>query len=607
MARYDFGGGVADFLVTTTGTGALMFQAATVTFWSAATGGTQYTDLLLSGSPVTSITVSSGGRVPRFQGPDAVDLMWADAGSSRVAMTTNVSLSATIAGVVSPTATPPTVTAGQTTPLWWSTRVKDMTVSPAASDRIPVLTTGNPQESSVYVDSTGKFHMIFTQSGAIRHSSCPAGSDPLVTANWSAPVAIIGNPAVATYTGNPGRSGVLVEGTTLYIYFGETSSATASNVYVATATATNPEADTAILGGATPTSLRTKLAGEDWFGNKCVFKDGATYRMFLDVLFQVAYHGVTTSDWFSTQSTSTTPTGAFTRQLFAGAPILQSLRPGDGAGDKGTGYVGQIVKEGTTYTAVFHGREHLGTSPDSIYRATTTDLATDSWTIDPEPLMRRAHRREIDQVADPSFVTTTSGVTYMFWEAYDNGSSVSQLMGTRMLPRLMRYDGANWVPATSPAPRASVLELPQTLDLGVPWLSYSAKAGVWAVDDTYSGRIYSNTVGDWLDFDVLLAPGQWTIRAGVVTGANSGQVTATITSSGSGPNQIFGLPAIGTVDAYAVATSPRGVLEFPVFNLYGSEPQRRRLRMTVATKNASATGNYIQFTGPVTLIRTAGA
>ena len=66
----------------------------TVTFWDSATGGTQYTDLLdASGEPITHVTTADGtgtlpvGTIPRFQGPNGVTEMWADAaGGARYLM-----------------------------------------------------------------------------------------------------------------------------------------------------------------------------------------------------------------------------------------------------------------------------------------------------------------------------------------------------------------------------------------------------------------------------------------------------------------------------------------------------------------------------------------
>ncbi|WP_329032268.1 SGNH/GDSL hydrolase family protein [Streptomyces sp. NBC_01725] len=83
MARFQFGRGIADYVVRPSdglwGIGA----GATVTFWSDADAGTPYTDLLdAAGSPITEVTTDGQGRIPAFAGPDAVTGMWADAGGT---------------------------------------------------------------------------------------------------------------------------------------------------------------------------------------------------------------------------------------------------------------------------------------------------------------------------------------------------------------------------------------------------------------------------------------------------------------------------------------------------------------------------------------------
>ena len=92
MARYDFGGSVPDFIFTTITAGGVtnvmrLPTGATLTFYTAKTGGTQHTDLRLASAPstpVSSVTVGADGQIPDFQGPDGVTSMWATGGLARV-------------------------------------------------------------------------------------------------------------------------------------------------------------------------------------------------------------------------------------------------------------------------------------------------------------------------------------------------------------------------------------------------------------------------------------------------------------------------------------------------------------------------------------------
>ncbi|MCP9947285.1 hypothetical protein [Actinomadura madurae] len=96
MARHTFGRSLTDWTMdigdTTTVEGVVTGPVigtgpATITFWSAKSGGVQYTDLLgPSGTAATTISSSDGsdglpvGTIPEFSGPDEVFEMWADAG-----------------------------------------------------------------------------------------------------------------------------------------------------------------------------------------------------------------------------------------------------------------------------------------------------------------------------------------------------------------------------------------------------------------------------------------------------------------------------------------------------------------------------------------------
>lgn len=93
MARHLFGGSLdawtfdlGDDMTSQSaldGQVAVVIPAVTVTLWTAATGGTQYTDLLDStATPVTSIDSDATGEIPEFSGPDTTPdtwRMWADA------------------------------------------------------------------------------------------------------------------------------------------------------------------------------------------------------------------------------------------------------------------------------------------------------------------------------------------------------------------------------------------------------------------------------------------------------------------------------------------------------------------------------------------------
>lgn len=96
MARHTFGGdltawtfSLGDVVTATSGVSgpqALIRTGVTVTFWDAATGGNQYTDLLDSTGVATPTITSDGttGELPEFSGPDGVAVMYADAGAGRL-------------------------------------------------------------------------------------------------------------------------------------------------------------------------------------------------------------------------------------------------------------------------------------------------------------------------------------------------------------------------------------------------------------------------------------------------------------------------------------------------------------------------------------------
>lgn len=81
MARFEFGAGVADFVVTPNDGQWSVGAESLVTFWDGMTDGVQYTDLLdRQGQGIDSIISDEYGGIPRFFGPEGITGMWADAG-----------------------------------------------------------------------------------------------------------------------------------------------------------------------------------------------------------------------------------------------------------------------------------------------------------------------------------------------------------------------------------------------------------------------------------------------------------------------------------------------------------------------------------------------
>ncbi|MFD5468908.1 glycosyl hydrolase family 28-related protein [Streptomyces sp. NPDC127105] len=85
--RFEYGSGIADYVVRPSDGLWAVAGGVVVTFWDAAVDGTRYTDLQdVEGASISEVKATEYGGLPRFLGPpDDVTGMWADAGgSSRV-------------------------------------------------------------------------------------------------------------------------------------------------------------------------------------------------------------------------------------------------------------------------------------------------------------------------------------------------------------------------------------------------------------------------------------------------------------------------------------------------------------------------------------------
>lgn len=84
VGRYTFGAGAADFATRVVGGNFGAAASTSISMWSAATGGSQYTDLLAvdGTTAITTVTSGSDGSIPLFYGPVGVTVMWADGGGA---------------------------------------------------------------------------------------------------------------------------------------------------------------------------------------------------------------------------------------------------------------------------------------------------------------------------------------------------------------------------------------------------------------------------------------------------------------------------------------------------------------------------------------------
>lgn len=424
-----------------------------------------------------------------------------------------------------------------------------LTVSePSGTSSIPSPDAAGPIQVGMMLQSgTGALIQAFgtggtTGTGGVGTYSLSAspGTVPnpiaLCTNYWTRPVPCIGV-GFGGVSGTVAHSGVYQEGTTLYCYFVATSTGggfTNQHTYVATADITAPTVWTAqsteVLGPQ----------GTGVNGNVNVFKSGSTYYMFQECEFSTVnpVEG-TTIAWQVVLATCSTPTGTFTVTI---SP-LQSLRPGpNGSASNAT-----IYQEGNTFVCYYHGTAWGRVGPTDLFRATNTNLATDTWVItnNGAPMMRRKHRYEVDQLADPSLVTTATGTNYLFYEACDNrsGGSGFNLMIAPLMPTIYQYDGAVWKTAESG------FDCPEWVNNDrILWNAVINPAidppttyfGAWTPTANTSsvtggGLVSEGNQNDFITYDIQgLAPGTYTATYLYQSNSSGGVITSFLEDGGDG-------------------------------------------------------------------------
>ena len=193
-------------------------------------------------------------------------------------------------------------------------------------------------------------------------------------------------------------------------------------------------------------------------GNSCVIKlsDG-TYRMFFE-------HAYNSQSWQSGIAECATVNGTYTLKT----PTLSTLQPTwfNGVSNAGAGGM-KVFYENGEYVAFYHAidRRTGGSSQPASdgFMAISTD--TINWVVQNEgnPIIRKAHPYEVEQIADLCPVDLVGGGTHCFWDAWDNIGGKAYIMHAQMSPSIMQWSGYEWQPVLRPFDPLNQAQLRRTI------------------------------------------------------------------------------------------------------------------------------------------------
>ena len=222
-----------------------------------------------------------------------------------------------------------------------------------------------------------------------------------------------------------------VEGTTIYLYGVDS----ATNLLVKCYTASTSTPQTLTLSG---TVFNTTISGGILMGNfNVIFVDGV-YRAFFD-------HSYNSQSWQEGIAECSTPTGTFAVKT----PAMGTLLPTwfNGIGNAAGGGSKMFVENGE-YVQYYHAIDRLtgGSSAPSSDGFIATAPDGINWTVQNQgnPILRRCHPYEVDQIADLMPVDMVGGGTHLFWSAIANVPSTSYIMHGQLSPQMKVWSGYEW-------------------------------------------------------------------------------------------------------------------------------------------------------------------
>lgn len=341
-------------------------------------------------------------------------------------------MTSTLAAIYTGTTPPPNPTADT---LWLSTSLKDMRIAPGPGDRVATITATLGAEGGVCQENNGfylngRWHALYTAgfSGAIAYASAPSPYGP-----WNKAGAVLGT-GVGGESGNAFHASVLVEGSTIYLYYTVPSS---NKIRLATAAvpAVGQAPIFTVVG-----DIMSLPGGATQMGNSAIFKRGTgDYELFFDCSYN-------SNSWQAGYALGAAPTGPFT---VADLPLSTMSPFGPYPASQGGGL--NVHAENGEYVAFTHwGPQTSGSIPTEGYRYTSTDPNLHTWIQDPGPaFIRRVASQEVDQVADLCVAYGPNGDAWCFWTAFDNNTPSASIMVAPLRPVLKRWTGYEWATVLS--------------------------------------------------------------------------------------------------------------------------------------------------------------
>jgi len=261
------------------------------------------------------------------------------------------------------------------------------------------------QEPTVWYHN-GLYYMTYT--GGYTNPRIGLASAPTLFGPWTRQANPILGGGYGGYANGAAHSYVYIQGSTGYIYFVDPGASTV--LRVATFNVNTPQT---VTTNAMTWSLPN--TGTAW-GNVAVIQDGGNLYMMLEC-------STSAISWQMGFAKLSSPLGTMTVVQFPITSLQNSL-----VNSTATASGPWFAREGNQFVLYMHAGL-IGTLPDDIYRAISTDLVNWTFTNNGYPVIGRCHPYEVDQAADMQLCQdVASGAWVGFWTGFNNAGQTAVIL-----------------------------------------------------------------------------------------------------------------------------------------------------------------------------------